>query len=433
LTAQTDAGAGQVAAVPAAGRATIFADASFRRLWAIGAINSVMRWMEMVAVSVFVYDLTGSPWSLALVGFFRALPMLTFGVFFGAVADRVDRRRLLAGFTAMLTAVYVTLGVLVIAHRIELWHIMLGAFLVGTAWATDFPVRRNMVADIVGRSRISTAIGIDQATQNISRIIGPTVAGVFVQWIGVEAAYFTGAVLYLGATVLAATVAYRAYESRQAPAGNPLSNIAEGLRFVRSSDVIIPTLVITIIVNVFVFPYTFVVPAIAKEELHIGPVLLGVLTSVEGVGATIGSVLVATRARAAFYTRAYFFGSCVFALMALTFAGVQWYWVALPVVLISGLGMSGFGSMQSIIILNATPAALRGRVLGVLTVCIGAGPLGALQIGWLAEKFGPSTGVAIIGGTGLALTALAALIWPNFVRTRKIELAIASPPGQAMP
>lgn len=403
-----------------AGRFSVFADAAYRRLWGIGAINSIMRWIETVAVSVYVYDLTGSAWSLALVSFFRALPMLVFGIVLGAIADRVNRRAMLIFFMALIAVTYAVLGALVVTDRIQLWHIYVGTFIVGMSWATDFPVRRNMVTDVVGRQRIAAAIGIDQATMNIARIVGPTISGAFVQWIGVQAAYFTGAIMYGGAVLIAASLSYR-----QAPRAteivSPLKNIAEGMRYVRASDLIVPVLIITVIVNVFAFPYTFVVPAIAKENLHIGPVMLGVLTSVEGIGATLGSVLIATRSLPSHYTRIYIFGACIFAAMVLAFSLADWLALAMPLVFLAGLGMSGFGSMQSIITLNATPPEMRGRVLGVLTVCIGSGPIGALQIGWLAEQFGAQTGVAIIGAAALVLMLLTMLLYPRFLRAREIE------------
>ncbi len=406
-------------ATPGQDRLRVFADGSYRRLWGIGAVNSVMRWMEMVAVSVYVLDLTGSVWSLTLVSFFRALPMLTFGVFFGAIADRLDRRKILMSVMLLLACVYAALGTLVVIGRIEVWHIYAGTFLVGVGWATDFPVRRNMVSDIVGLPRIATAIGVDQATMNVSRIIGPTVSGAAVQFIGVQAAYFTGAAMYALALVLAAGVTWR----RQAPTGpapNPFSNIAEGFRYVRSNEVIMATLAITVIVNLFVFPYTFVVPAIARDVLGVGPILLGVLTSVEGLGATLGSVLIATRTATRHYTRVYVFGSLLFATTVLVFAAVPWYGLSLPLVFVGGLGMAGFGAMQSIIILSATPTEMRGRVLGVLTVAIGSGPLGALLIGRLSQDLGPRVGVAIIGAAGLAGILISAVAWPRFLRTREM-------------
>ena len=419
--AESQPAATQAGRPASTGRFSVFADAAYRRLWGIGAINSIMRWIETVAVSVYVYDLTGSAWALALVSFFRALPMLIFGIFLGAIADRVNRRVMLIFFMALIGVTYAVLGTLVITHHIRLWHIYAGTFIVGMSWATDFPVRRNMVTDVVGRQRIAAAIGIDQATMNIARIVGPTISGAFVQWIGVQAAYFTGAVMYGGAVLIAASLSYRQATRPATGVVSPLVNIAEGIRYVRASDLIVPVLIITVIVNVFAFPYTFVVPAIAKENLHIGPVMLGVLTSVEGIGATLGSVLIATRSLPGHYTRIYVFGACLFAAMVMAFSLADWFALAMPMVFLAGLGMSGFGSMQSIITLNATPPEMRGRVLGVLTVCIGSGPIGALQIGWLAEQFGAQTGIAIIGATALVLMLLTMLLYPRFIRVREIE------------
>ncbi|MYF79722.1 MAG: MFS transporter [Chloroflexi bacterium] len=156
-------------------RFKVVLDRDYARLWGIGVSTSTMRWLETVALGVYVYDLTESAFLVGFVGFLRMAPMLFLGAFIGAFSDRVNRRAILAATNIFLASVYLTLGLLILTDRIELWHVSAGALVSGVVWATDFPVRRAMIADIVSADRVSSAFGVDMASSNFSRVIGPIV------------------------------------------------------------------------------------------------------------------------------------------------------------------------------------------------------------------------------------------------------------------
>jgi len=376
-----------------------------------------MRWMETVALGIFVFELTGSPFWVAIVGFLRMVPMLLLSPTIGLIADRTNRKILMGSTMAVLSAVYVVMGLLVVTGLVELWHIMVGVTLSGVMWSTDFPVRRAMIGDAVGAGGIATAIGMDMATSNFSRVIGPLGAGAFLATLGVQAAYFTGAILFAVGSLLAFSLPYVAPVSKPGPRSGYFANLAEGLRHVRADRIIVVTLVITITMNVFGFPYQHMIPVIGAETLKVGPLLIGLLLATEGLGATTASLIIALKARPGGYTRIFAFGSVAFLVAILMFSISPSYWMALPALLIGGFSMAGFGTMQSIIIITSTPAAIRGRVLGVLAAMIGTGPFGALIVGVLAVWWGASSAVTAMAITGLVLTILPLVIWPAYLRS----------------
>ena len=395
----------------------VIANPSYRRLWGIGVTSTTMRWMETVALGIFVFELTGSPFWVAIVGFLRMVPMLLLSPTIGLIADRTNRKILMGSTMAVLSAVYVVMGLLVVTGLVELWHIMVGVTLSGVMWSTDFPVRRAMIGDAVGAGGIATAIGMDMATSNFSRVIGPLGAGAFLATLGVQAAYFTGAILFAIGSLLAFSLPYVAPVSKPAPRSGYFANLAEGLRHVRADRIIVVTLVITITMNVFGFPYQHMIPVIGAETLKVGPLLIGLLLATEGLGATTASLIIALKARPGGYTRIFAFGSVAFLVAILMFSISPSYWMALPALLIGGFSMAGFGTMQSIIIITSTPAAIRGRVLGVLAAMIGTGPFGALIVGVLAVWWGASSAVTAMAITGLVLTILPLVIWPAYLRS----------------
>jgi len=373
--------------------------------------------METVALGIFVFELTGSPFWVAIVGFLRMVPMLLLSPTIGLIADRTNRKILMGSTMAVLSAVYVVMGLLVVTGLVELWHIMVGVTLSGVMWSTDFPVRRAMIGDAVGAGGIATAIGMDMATSNFSRVIGPLGAGAFLATLGVQAAYFTGAILFAIGSLLAFSLPYVAPVSKPGPRSGYFANLAEGLRHVRADRIIVVTLVITITMNVFGFPYQHMIPVIGAETLKVGPLLIGLLLATEGLGATTASLIIALKARPGGYTRIFAFGSVAFLVAILMFSISPSYWMALPALLIGGFSMAGFGTMQSIIIITSTPAAIRGRVLGVLAAMIGTGPFGALIVGVLAVWWGASSAVTAMAITGLVLTILPLAIWPAYLRS----------------
>jgi MFS family permease len=376
-----------------------------------------MRWMETVALGIYVFELTGSPFWVAIVGFLRMIPMFLLGPFVGLVSDRVNRKILMGTSLATLSGVYAILGMLVVTDQIELWHVCVGATLAGIMWSTDFPVRRAMIGDTVGQDGISTAIGIDMASGNFARVIGPLGAGAFLATLGVQGAYFTGTVLFAIGSLLAFSLPYVAPSAKTGEQSGYFANLKEGLKHVRADRIIVVTLAITIVMNIFGFPFQYMVPVIGAETLKVGPLLIGVLLATEGTGATIGALIIALKARPGGFTKIYTFGSMGGLTSILLFSLMPSYWMALPFLLFTGFSMSGFATMQSIIVITSTPPAIRGRVLGVLAASIGTGPFGALLIGGAAVWWGANNAVTAIAATGLTLLILTLLIWPTYLRS----------------
>jgi predicted MFS family arabinose efflux permease len=176
------------------------------------------------------------------------------------------------------------------------------------------------------------------------------------------------------------------------------------------------TLAVTVIVNLWGFAYITMVPVIGERALGLSPVLIGVLMSTEGLGAVIGALLVARYDRPRQYTRIYTGSSAAFLLGVLAFALSTWFPLSLALILTCGIGIAGFAVMQSTIVFLAAPAAMRSRAMGLLTVAIGAGPIGMLYVGVLANWLGAPAAVASIAIQGLIALALAAWFWPELRR-----------------
>jgi predicted MFS family arabinose efflux permease len=392
-------------------------DGNYRRLWITGGFVGVIRWLELLAVSIFVFDSTGSAFQTALITFFRLLPMFLLGAVFGAIAERMNRRTLMLIALGLLAVTTTALAVLAAAKLIAVWHLAIAVFLGGAVHTSEFPVRRTMLGEIAGPQRAQPALALDSLTNNGTRLLGPVGGGVLYQYVGLQGAYMLCAVLYAIDFILVLRVAYQSSAQPSAAASHYLTNIAEGLRFIRRQRMIVGALLITVIVNMFAVPFTALVPVIGRDDLSLSPSLVGVLASAEGIGALIGALLVIWLQPRNF-PRTYLIGSFVFFAGVLMFAGSGSFLIALAVLIVAGLGHAGFSTTQSGIMFSAATPQMRSRVLGVLATSIGAGPLGVLNLGFMAEWLGSSLAIAIMTAEGIVLLAIVALIYPEIFRGR---------------
>jgi MFS family permease len=391
-------------------RAWLIDSADFWRLWFVGLVVFVVRWVETVAVGVFVYQHTGSPFIVALMTMLRLLPMGLFGVFFGAIAERIERRTALIAVVVSMVITSLALATLAHLHMLAVWHLAVASFINGIGWATDNPVRRVMIGEAVGTAQMSTAMSIDVGANNASRMIGPTIGGLLLAGFGIAGVFTLSVVLYAISVLAACRVRYR---NSFAPASMEpvLARIAEGLRLVRSDRRLIGTLTVTVIYNVFGWPFTSMVPVIGQDRLLLDAQGIGVLSSMDGIGAFAGAVLMAMFCKPQFYRRAYVGGVTLYLIMLTVFALVPLPLVAGSALLCTGLGGAGFSIMQATLIYLSSPPEMRSRMLGVLSVCIGIGPVGFLALGWLANAIGAPWATAATGLTGLLMMLLTRPLW----------------------
>jgi MFS family permease len=381
----------------------------FWRLWCVGLVVFTVRWLETVAVGVVVYQRSGSAFLVAMMTMLRLLPMGLFGVFLGALAERFDRRATLIGVVLLMGATSAALALLAWTGTLQVWHLALASFVNGCGWATDNPVRRVMMGEVVGREHMGTAMSLDVGANNASRMVGPGIGGFLLAGVGIEGVFLLSVVMYLGAFAAALTV--RSRIARAPGSGAVLARIAEGLAIVRADKRLIGTLIVTIIYNVFAWPFTSMIPVIGRDRLLLGPEGVGILASLDGIGAFFGALLLALWLTPRWYGRAYVGGVILYMIMLIVFAVVTTPAFAGAALLLTGLGGAGFSTMQATLVYLAAPPEMRSRILGVLSVCIGTGPIGFVWLGWLADVIGAPNATAFTGLAGLLALAATWRLW----------------------
>lgn len=395
--------------------ASLLADPMFRRIWLIGALIGTMRWLDMLVVGIWVFDVTGSAFTVALVTLLRLVPMLA-GVFAGALAERVALKRFLTAALILMTVGYLVLAALATSGAIEVWHVALGAVLAGLYWATEMSVRRTLAGEVAGAPRMAAAMALDWATFSITRTIGPLVGGSIYAAVGLAGPYLLGALLFAASAILAATLSVGG-AVRVGRQGRVAAVMLEGFRTARLLSVIMGTLAVSIVLNFFGFPYASMVPVIGKDVLAATPIAVGLLSSAEGIGALLGSLLLGWLGRPAWLGRCLLGGSAMVLVGAFGFGASNTYALSLAALILLGCGTGIFATTQSTLILTHAPADQQSRMMGVLTTCIGLGQFGHLHIGALAGWLGAAGAVLLSTAEGLLLLGLCLWRWPALWRS----------------
>jgi MFS family permease len=309
----------------------------------------------------------------------------------------------------LMSTTSVVLVILDETGQLEIWHLALASFINGCGWCTDNPVRRVMIGEVVGREQMGTAMSLDVGANNASRMIGPVVGGFLLARSGIGGAFVLSTLLYCTALLTAVTV--RSRIPRATGSGAVLARIAEGLAMVRTDKRLIGVLIVTVIYNIFGWPFTGMIPVIGRDRLALGPEGVGLLATMDGIGAFAGALLAALWLTPRWYGRTYLGGVACYLIAVVMFAQVESPTLAGAALLVTGFAGAGFATMQATLVYLAAPLDMRSRILGVLTVCIGTGPIGFLWLGWLADRIGAHNATAVTGAVGLLAMAATRRWW----------------------
>ncbi len=377
-------------------------DRDFRLMWFGGGLDNTARWMDAVVMGLLVLELTDSAWQVALLFVMRWLPMFAFAMLAGIIADRANRWLVIMAARSGSVITTAIILVLVASSAIEPWHLLLASLSLGWLYVLEFPSRRSLIYDIVGLRLISNAMSLETISTTIGRFLGPLSAGLLIELSGFTGAYFVLVASYSGVVVLIGLMKSRTPVTVARPA-SVLRNLAIGVKYSVGHSVIRSVLMVTLIMNALAFSVEALFPVVARDHLHVGPGLTGVLISAQAIGSFVAALIIASIPRVNYHGRIFAAGISLQLVSLFLFALSPWYALSFVLLLSLGFGSAGFSTMQSTIILIASSPAMRGSALGVLGQCIGVAAVGGLAVGAVADIFSAQIAVAISSLLGIVL------------------------------
>lgn len=398
---------GQSARLRALLPAVLFVD-GYRRLWYTGLLYYQAHWMEITVTGWVVLSVTGSAAAVGLVAFFRTLPMLVFGLIFGTLSDRFPRLGVLLVIQSTGLLAATGFSVLFLLGIEQLWMICALSSIAGCAWAADFATRRALVSELNDRENTSSAMSLEALSLQSGKILAPVIGGVLLGAGGAPTAYlFLTAMFACGIGALMRLRSVRVARRRPASTAMPmLELIRTGWSTVIQIPVVRVALIITVLMNLLVFPYQHLIALVAGEILEVGPGRMGVLSGAAGLGSAIMAGFLIFRSRPATARRFFAAGATLGAIGLMVLAVSTSFHVSVGIQLVIGAGFGAFGAMQPVLIASAVEPEMRARAMGVLAMAIGTGPIGMLLTGSLSSVIGASWTIGSLAGLASLLLTI---------------------------
>ena len=401
MTLQTNDGTTVAASRP--GILAQYRDATFSslglrnyRLYFIGqGISLCGTWMQMVAQSWLVWVMTHSGAMLGSVAAFQFLPVLCLAPYGGLLADRFSKRRLLFVTQSAAAVLAITLGALYATGALRLWMLFVFAGAVGTINALDNPTRQSFVHELAGPGEIKNAVTLNSLEVNLSRVVGPAIAGVLIARVGLTPCFFFNGLSFLA--VLVCLGLMRSSElHRSARVAAAKGQLAEGFRYVRSSPVILVVLVMMTIVGTLTYEFQVTLTMLAGATFRGTAGTYALLTSAMGVGAVIGGLAIAGRSKATI--GALVIAAFAFGVSTLLLAVAPNLVLAVISMLLVGACSIAFTSLTNTILQIESAPTMRGRVMSLWAMAfLGSTLVGAPLVGWVGQRFDPRLAIGVGG------------------------------------
>jgi MFS family permease len=367
------------------------------RLYATGAIiSNTGTWMQRVAQDWLVLELTHSGTALGIVTGLQFLPALLISPYAGLIADRFPKRKVLTITQLVMGAIALILGTMTVTGVVQTWHVYALAFLFGIGTAFDAPTRQAFVVEMVGKDDLSNAVGLNSASFNAARLIGPGLAGLLIHWIGTGPVIMINGFSY-AAVILSLHLMRTSELHTPKVAAREKGMIRDGMRYLWRRPDLMMVLVAVFFAGTFGLNFQMTSALMATQAFHKGAGEYGILGSILAIGSLFGALLAARRVRTR--ARLVIGAALAFGLMDIV-SGLMPTYLSFAVV----LPLVGFTALTMLTAANATmqlgiEPTMRGRVMALyMTVLMGGTPIGSPFIGWVGQQFGPRFSLIVGGG-----------------------------------
>jgi MFS family permease len=373
----------------------------YRLLWGGQVFGTMGTWMDEVTRGWLIYELTDSVVQLGLVRGIQVIPFVLFSPLAGSAADRYSRKTQLVA--AQLTAVtaYAAMALLVLSRLVVPWHVYVAAFLLACAQVFQQPARASMISEAVPHEYLTNAIGFNSLIFNVSRGLGPALAGALIVAFGTDGAYVTQALLLLAACLFTFPLKPVAHAL---PAGGPresfAKSIVEGWKYSWTNQTVRAALWCVMLASFFIVPFTTLLPVFARDLLQVGAVGQGMLLTAMGTGAFFSAALVANAGHALRRGMMMLVAGVVYGLSVVLFAASPWYALSLAAMALAGLAHVHCNVLVNTVVQTYSAPGLRGRTMSIFGMHQAVITVAAMVLGLLASAAGPRWAVAMMAAAG---------------------------------
>ncbi len=405
--------------------ATMFRSLGYRDFaffWTGNFLSNIGTWMQNIAVGWVILIVSNSPFLLGLNGFLAQVPSLFFSLPGGAIADRLNRQKLMIWTQTSMMLLALILAILASVHRINVTAILLISFLTGVASALNYPAYQSLVPDLVKRDNLMNAIALNSAQFNMSRAIGPTLAGLALGSLGAAACFYLNSLSFLALIIALFMITI---PPRQVPEGPTIwGAVLDGLRFLNERRLLIILLTVPAFLSFLGLPFIVLMPVFARDLIKVGASGLGYLMAGAGLGAVMAALTLASQGTPEHRGRFILSNAALFSLALILLAHGHSFWWAFFLLVILGATMVGALTVTNTTLQIISPAELRGRIMSMYYVSMsGLMPFGSLQAGAVAQALGTRFALTLGGGICLLYFLTLLFFLPRLRRVAPDQVA----------
>ena len=410
-----------------AGAFSAMSHRNYRIYWAGEIFSLVGTWVQSIAQSWLVLELTGSPFRLGLVATIQFLPMMLFSLYAGTLVDRFRKRSILIATQTILMILALILGLLTLFQVVEFWHILVLALFFGLANTIDVPARQSFFIELVGREDFMNAVALNSGISNLSRILGPAVGGLLIGLVGIAPCFLINSASYIPVLITLFLIRPNTLSSQIRKKAQSLKKtymgILQGLRYIRRRENLYLPLLLLALTSTFTMNFNVMIPIFAQENLGQGATGYGFLLTGMALGSLTGSLILALRSKHHPTLRGILLGALGMSLTLSALGLTATYATAFLLLFATGLSATLFTALINTTLQLGSGDYIRGRVVSVYSLVLGGlTPIGAFYAGNVMEYWGAGTCMILSGLIGAGATAY--VWWKGKKREKPPETVI---------
>ena len=387
---------------------------AFRTLWLASLISITTFFMVIIARGWLVLQMTDSTFLVAAIQAVSMIPMMFFSPISGVMADIFERKHILILGELLNVASLLALAALLVTDQIVLWHVFALSLVSGLAFSLMMPARSAMVPNVIPFAHLPSGMALFSTIFSAGQLIGPAIAGMLLNLFDIWISFLAPSLILLPSILIMGFLPAKSGPSSQGTlsATTLYTSLKEGVRYTMDSPFLVGLMLLGLGCTIFAMPYQSLLPIFAEKVLLIGADGLGFLGASAGVGAILGSFLIAAINAPENVRRFMQWSGILLGIWVVLFALSSVFWVSLVISALLGLALQMFLTSNFILVQIVIPDAVRGRVIGFRMIIMGLGPVGILLLGLLAEQLGPQTGLVLMGFLCIVFTIGVLLLMP---------------------
>jgi len=394
---------------------------NFRVYWLGQCVSLIGTWMQSIGQTWLIFSLTGSPLLLGLLGAIQFLPLTFFSLFAGVIIDKYPKKKILliTQFVSMILAF--TLSALVFTHTVRYEYVLILALILGFTNTIDMPTRQSFTIEMAGKEDLMNAIALNSATFNLARILGPAIGALVMASFGAGWCFFLNGLSFLAVLISLFKIKVVPYVRKKVSDNNILKEINDGLKYILGEPILLQTILMVLIIGIFVFNFNVLIPVYAKNVLHQGEKVYGLLMSALGVGSLFGALMVSVKSKSGPNIKVLIGSSLMVSIMLILVSFTKTYYSTAIFLVIIGIFNIWFSTTANSTLQIYAKDEYRGRVMSVYSlVFAGASPIGNMLAGLTTDRFGANTAFLLSGVSAIVLIFILRLLFKLSLNQRHI-------------